>query len=95
MRDRTSGLERSVASLAITCIVIFGAWGTALYVIHVVKPRHVRIKAMLGGIASIDFEANGGEAAGEKGAPPGTSALSDDRRHDIHSIKRGRSQPLN
>lgn len=55
-----------MASLAITCIVIIGTWAIVLYVIHMVRPRRVRLKAMLGRIISIDFEADGGESSGSK-----------------------------
>jgi hypothetical protein len=58
---RTGDDHGELASLAVTCIII-GTWVTVLYVINMVKPRHVRLKAMLGRIASIDSEAQLGDA---------------------------------
>jgi hypothetical protein len=55
--------------LAVIC-----AFVAVLYIAHLVKPTHVRFRAMFGRFASIDFEARNGKSAEGDGGSAGAAA---------------------
>jgi len=63
MRARKSShnLEHSVTDLIAICLVIADICAAVFYIIYIVRPRHVHLKAIFGRFASIDFEAHGEE----------------------------------
>jgi hypothetical protein len=65
----------SVVTVSVICVVVIGVLAMITYTVHMVKPRHVRFRAMLGRLASVDFEAHRDEAvthdASSTALPPG------------------------